>query len=314
MFKLKEYILEIEKTGSFSQAAANLYVSQPSLSASVKRLEEKIGEPLFDRSTTPVSLTECGKEYVRAALMISQAEQNFMGYLEEYAGGQKGALTIGGSNLNLTVVIPPILKRYQNTYPGIKLELMEGNIDTLCEQLKEGRLDFVVDSCEMDPEQFAEYVYQPEHLILAVPSVFSCNKKLGAYRLQWEDILANRHLDDAVLAVPLLEFDEIPFLLMKPETDTGKRTASICKNSGFVPKGVLSFQQHSTMFHMACAGMGAAFVTDVMIENVYSKPELFYYKVGGQECCRNIRFYKKRDKRMNYAMQAFLKEAGIQWD
>ena len=101
---------------------------------------------------------------------------------------------------------------------------------------------------------------------------------------------------------------------MKPETDTGKRTASICKKSGFVPKGVLSFQQHSTMFHMACAGMGAAFVSDQVVRNAYSKPELLYYKVGGSDSYRNIRFYKKREKRMSYALKAFLKTAGIEGD
>jgi len=53
MFQLKEYVLEIWRTGSFSQAATNLYVSQPSLSASIKRLENRIGEPLFDRSSHP---------------------------------------------------------------------------------------------------------------------------------------------------------------------------------------------------------------------------------------------------------------------
>ena len=61
MFKLKHYVREIARTGSFSQAAANLYVSQPSLSSSIKRLEERIGEPLFDRSCHPVVLTRCGQ-------------------------------------------------------------------------------------------------------------------------------------------------------------------------------------------------------------------------------------------------------------
>lgn len=314
MFKLKEYILEIEKTGSFSQAAANLYVSQPSLSASVKRLEEKIGEPLFDRSTSPVTLTECGKEYIKAAQMISQAEHNFLNYLEEYTGCVTGELTIGGSNLNLAVVMPPVLKHFWDAYPGIHLELVEGNIDKLCELLREGKLDFVVDSCEMDPGLFQEFIYHSEHLVLAVPKHFPCNERLGRYSMTWDDICAGRHVESDIPVLPLNEMGDIPFLFMKPETDTGKRSSSLCKNAGFEPNVVLTFQQHSTMFHMACAGMGAAFVTDVMIENVYSKPELFYYKVGGQECCRNIRFYKKRDKRMNYAMQAFLKEAGIQWD
>ncbi len=62
MFTNKHYIIAIYEEGSFSKAAKRLYISQPSLSASVKRIEDKIAVPLFDRSTSPVSLTEAGQE------------------------------------------------------------------------------------------------------------------------------------------------------------------------------------------------------------------------------------------------------------
>ena len=65
MFKNKEYILTVYKEGGFTNAAEKLFVSQPSLSASVKRIEEKVTAQIFDRSTTPVSLTEVGKEQAR---------------------------------------------------------------------------------------------------------------------------------------------------------------------------------------------------------------------------------------------------------
>ena len=83
MFRLRTYIEEIVKTGSFSQAAANLYISQPSISACVKRLEQKIGEPLFDRSVTPVQLTQCGEAYLRAARQIQLAEEDFSTFLDK---------------------------------------------------------------------------------------------------------------------------------------------------------------------------------------------------------------------------------------
>ena len=77
MFKSKNYVLTILKEGSFSKAAEALYVSQPSLSATVKRIEEKISAPIFDRSTNPISLTQIGAEYVRCAKEIEASEKNF---------------------------------------------------------------------------------------------------------------------------------------------------------------------------------------------------------------------------------------------
>ena len=58
MFVWKKYVYEVYKERSFTKAAQNLYISQPSLSARIKKIEEIIGEPLFDRSTTPLQLTE----------------------------------------------------------------------------------------------------------------------------------------------------------------------------------------------------------------------------------------------------------------
>lgn len=66
MFQGMEYVYEVYKERSFSKAAANLFISQPSLSANVKRIEKKIGYPIFDRSTKPLGLTECGRHYIDA--------------------------------------------------------------------------------------------------------------------------------------------------------------------------------------------------------------------------------------------------------
>ena len=61
MFTWKKYIYEVYREKSFSKAAQNLYISQPSLSARVKKVEKEIGFPLFDRSTSHCSLQKSGK-------------------------------------------------------------------------------------------------------------------------------------------------------------------------------------------------------------------------------------------------------------
>ena len=59
------YVYEVYKERSFSKAAENLYISQPALSAMIKKVENKVGMPLFDRSTNPIQLTDCGKRYIK---------------------------------------------------------------------------------------------------------------------------------------------------------------------------------------------------------------------------------------------------------
>ena len=68
MFKNKEYVLAVYKEQSFVKAAKKLFVSQPSLSSSIKRIEQKVGSPIFDRSNSPITLTEVGEKYIEYAL------------------------------------------------------------------------------------------------------------------------------------------------------------------------------------------------------------------------------------------------------
>ncbi len=76
MFSGMNYVYEVYKEQSFSKAAENLYISQPALSSMIKKIETKIGMPLFDRSTSPIQLTECGKKYIKTAEKIMDLEMS----------------------------------------------------------------------------------------------------------------------------------------------------------------------------------------------------------------------------------------------
>ena len=107
MFTWKKYVCEVYRERSFSKAAQNLYISQPSLSARIKKVEEQIGVPLFDRSTSPLQLTEAGRIYIRAAEEISVIEQRVENAINNLNTLQTGRLSIGASNLFAAYVLPP---------------------------------------------------------------------------------------------------------------------------------------------------------------------------------------------------------------
>lgn len=309
VFQLKDYVLEVYRTGNFSQAAANLYVSQPSLSASIKRLEERIGAPLFDRSNRPIRLTQCGQAYLRSAQMIITAENNFAAFMEEYSNCQTDALVLGGSNLNVSYILPHIIKKFQTVYPKIQIEIREGNIDEMKQLLLEGKLDFMVDSCDMDEGYFSAYPYMAETLLLSIPGEFSCNQKLNDYGMTREDVLQGKHLQDSQPALPLCALGQIPFVFPTSETDTYRRSWQLCQKAGFTPNVVLSFHQQATVFHNNCAGIGAAFVSDILVKSTNTNADMRYYKLDGSECYRNIKLFKKKEKHITRAMRAFLETA-----
>ena len=135
MFTWKKYVYEVYKERSFTKAAQNLYISQPSLSARIKKIEEIIGEPLFDRSTTPLQLTEVGKVYIEAAEEITQIEQRVENYINDLAGLKTGNLAVGASTLFAAYVVPSLITKFNQKFPDVHIQLIEGNTAELEEML-----------------------------------------------------------------------------------------------------------------------------------------------------------------------------------
>ena len=92
MFQGMEYIYTVYQEKSFSKAARKLFISQPSLSATVKRVEEHIGYPIFDRSTKPLTLTEFGKRYISSVEQIISVEHEFSSFMNDWGGLKTGKL------------------------------------------------------------------------------------------------------------------------------------------------------------------------------------------------------------------------------
>ena len=93
-----DYVYEVYKERSFSAAAKNLFVSQPALSTAVKKLEESLGITIFDRSGSPLSLTEAGRVYIAALEEIRAIDRRMREQLADLSALQSGHIVVGGEN------------------------------------------------------------------------------------------------------------------------------------------------------------------------------------------------------------------------
>lgn len=312
MFTSRNYVLEVYKERSFSKAAKNLFISQPALSATIKRIEEKIGEDLFDRSTTPITLTACGEEYIRIANEMNSAEENFIAYTKNLKGLKTGKLVLGGTNLNISYVLPTILEEYQKTFPNIVVHLEERKIEELEQALDLGEIDFLIDSSDLDQNRFSSYIYQNESVIMAIPKYYKCNEALSPYRLSRRDVILDKHLKAEFPILPLNLVAEEKFILLKETSDTYKRVESLFAKYDIHPSVHLHLDQQSSAFSLACAGLGITFISDTLIKNSAFHPNLCYYKIDTSLSARHIQFHKKRGRHLTYAMQAFLDMTNVQ--
>lgn len=309
LFENMDYIYEVYIEGSFSKAARNLYISQPSLSASVKRIEDRLGYPIFDRSTKPLRLTEFGKKYIDSMLAIRRIDKAFAEYINDYGGLKTGALKFGGTNLVSSLVAPKLINSFRALYPQIDVELIEGITEDLEKMLDEGTLDMVMDYSMPYADCFDYVKLADEYLVLTVPKEFIINEKLKRYEVDIGDIRKRKVLESDIPSVPLSDFKDIPFVLLKKKNDTYKRAMKMCADAGFEPKKIFESAQQMTAYHVCASGMGAAFVSSMLLSRVAKNPDLVYYKLDSELSRRELCLLWKKERYLTRTMEEFKKLA-----
>ena len=312
MFQGMEYVYAVYKEKSFSKAAEKLYISQPSLSANVKREELSIGYPIFDRSTKPIGLTEPGKHYIETVEKIMTLENEFAEFINDWGNLRNGKLIIGGSSLYSSCTLPLLIHDFSKKYPLIDISLIESTTPKLEKMLLNGEIDLLLDNLEMDENSYDRCLYQQEHLVLAVPETFSINSKLEEYQISEDSIRDFSFLDDSVPCVDLRYFSQNPFILLKSGNATRKKAMELCQNYGFNPHILFETEQVLTAYTVTRSGMGISFVSDTLIHSIPTSPNVVFYKLDLNNSQRSLNFYWKRGRYFNKIMEEFLEEAGCQ--
>jgi LysR family cys regulon transcriptional activator len=137
------YLNEIVKNDlSISAAAATLYTSQPGISKQIKLLEEELGVDIFIRNGKRfVGLTDPGKVIAEVAARMLLEASNLKQVGQEFKDQQSGELTIATTHTQARYALPPVVKRFIQQYPDVKLGLHQGNPTQIAEQVLSGEAD-----------------------------------------------------------------------------------------------------------------------------------------------------------------------------
>jgi DNA-binding transcriptional LysR family regulator len=307
MFEGMNYIYEVYKEKSFSKAAKKLYISQPSLSAMVHKTESRIGAQIFDRSTNPIRLTECGEEYIKCIEKIIDIQNDFSNYLEDMHELKNGQFSVGASNMFASYILPPLIRTFTQKYPQVKVNLYEANTPLLTEKLSGGAIDLIMDNQSMDKSVFTAHPFCTEHLLLSVPKKYIPAGGCGIPYLTTKDILLNRHLNGGCGTVSLSAFGDSPFIYLRIGNDTRKRAEKICEKQHFSPNVILKLDQQATALHFSSYGMGISFVSDLLVRHARPAGNIVFYPINDEDAVRTVNFYHKNGKYLTRAIQEFLK-------
>ena len=161
-----QIVLTIVRFGSITAAAKALYITQPTLSQTLKQIETQLGEPIFERGRAPLELTPAGELYVQAARRIVQIETQLDEAIAALHGRQEGTLRLGMTAGRSCELLPQILPDYQCAYPEVRLEVYEGSASMLEQKLSSHEIDLAFFCGDTRRQDFTYRMIGSEEVVL----------------------------------------------------------------------------------------------------------------------------------------------------
>lgn len=272
-FKKLKYIITIAECRSISKAACELFISQPSLSSILSNMEKDLGVSLFDRSTNPISLTYAGEKYVETAKKILSLESNLKKELIDISTMKKGNITMGIPSVRGTHVLPLILPKFKEEYPGIDIHVIEGDSNYLEECLLSGKVDLVLTSLPSTDKRITCELLYEEKIMLACKKGYLNSKHL---------------LDMNSNIVNLNSLKDVDFVLTKKNHRIRKLTEHLFDLFNFKPKIILETSNTATAFRLATSGIGVCFVSEMILNTTKPINEFDLFNIENSPVKWNI--------------------------
>jgi len=306
-----KYVCKIWEKQSFSEAAKELYISQPSLSATVGRLEKSLGFRIFNRSTIPLTLTPQGRIYMDYLEETIVSESNMRQRIVAMGDMLCSSLSIGGQAYAALHLIPEVCGNFYRKHPEVCVTIdigHTGGLQNLLEKLKKGTLELVL-SYEYDPDNFEGIPLHDERLIFIIHKNTQGASVLEKYAVTREEILNNsfppeKELEDYSI------FKDIKFVRNREISNTSQRMRKILGEYEIVPHIVINLRQFEILYNLMRAGVGAVMVSDYLVKNSSEDSEnLLYIVPKSPHSHRTLYIVKKKDAPLSPIAEEFVSEA-----
>jgi LysR family hydrogen peroxide-inducible transcriptional activator len=164
-----QYVLAVAEHRNFTLAAEKCFVTQPTLSMQIQKIEEELNIQIFDRSKKPIQLTEIGQQIVNQAKNIVNEADRMQDIVEQQKGFIGGEFRLGIIPTIMPTLLPMFLNNFIKKYPKVKLIIEELNTDEIITRLKNGHLDAAIAATPLQEEKIKEIVLYFEPFVAYIP-------------------------------------------------------------------------------------------------------------------------------------------------
>ncbi|MEM1058693.1 MAG: hydrogen peroxide-inducible genes activator [Verrucomicrobiota bacterium] len=279
------YVAMVARTHNFCRAAELCHITQPSLSQQIKKLENELGERIFERSRRGATLTRFGRRLlpkIQASLSSLQDLENLAHDQEQEVAGE---LTFGAIPTIAPYFMPPLVQACAKAHPGMQLQLVENTTETLVEKLLAGEIDCAMMSRPHPHEQLLETrtLFQEPFLI----------------------VLASRHPLAKRKRLRLPELAGTPMIIMQEMHSLNQQIRALCEASNARPKLSVKSAQIETMVYLVEAGLGYSLIPEMAAQSMEHRDVVFRHVIS-EDAHRDVILAWPRALPLNRLMTAFL--------
>ncbi|WP_224490697.1 LysR substrate-binding domain-containing protein [Robertkochia flava] len=186
-----QYVLAVAEHKNFTLAAEKSFVTQPTLSMQIQKLEDELDILIFDRSKKPIQLTQVGEKIVDQARNIVNESFRIKDIVDQEKGYIGGEYRLGIIPTIMPTLLPLFLKNFIRKYPKINLKVEERNTDTLIGMLEDGYLDAAIAATPLENEHIRERPLYYEPFVAYIPQSHRLNDlgDISVEDLDLDDIL-----------------------------------------------------------------------------------------------------------------------------
>lgn len=258
-------IVTIVQESSFSQASKRLFVSQPALSQSVKRLEAELGVPLFYRDRSRALPTEAGMLLATKGEPLVLSLEALDREVRQLGKPENRIVTLGMSQFYGHHMLSKALKSFGEYNEGIHLQIVEGESYFLENQIKMGRLDFGIFPSPIYSSSLECIPIVEEEILLVINE----NNK--------EAMELAVSLEAKKQEIPIESFAKFPFILLKPELKLRSLVDAICLEHHFRPKAIFESENLDTCYSLVRDNYGITFLPNTIRHNKPSDGIRFFH-------------------------------------
>lgn len=280
-----EFFVKVVEERSFSKAAERVYRTQPAVSIAIRRLEEDIGAPLFERSQKTPALTDVGELVLDYAKRILALRAQALGGVAELKSLKRGCVRIGANESTSMYLLPQLIFDYRNLYPEIKVEVFGHPSSHLAREVLDRNVDFALMAFEPVDSDLEAFPILKDELVL----IMQPDHELAKYEV-----------------VTINELGRESFLAHNINTGSRQRV-------------IEAFAQHRTRLNIALElatietikrfvqlKMGLAFVPRMCVREELERGSLVTVPVQDLSYQRTLWAAHRREMTFSHASQAFL--------